>query len=482
MAGALIDIGSGNTLSGDTAGFTKVVTAQASEPSSVGAIRSFQENDDGVALGADPQLLSIEADLDYRARIATDTMLEDTIFNYTAQNTGKTIYRNTTMTNSWTSQGVVTNAGNITTTTTGTLLQSYAYFPCMGTATLSGDFQIAFSHWPVSNDIKEYGFGLPAAANPYAPTDGVYIRVSSSGASAVCNFNGIETVAPFAAFTPTLNKKYQFIIYIHHRVAEFWINDAGTVGLYAVIDTPAGNGQPNASSSLPWFFRHVIAGGAASVASNMTVSNISVRVGGQTYTRSLGEFGNAVYGSYQGLDGGTMGSLANYANSANPTAAVPTNTTSAVCTGLGGQGWETDTLAVTTDGIIMSYQVPSGTATVPGRRLKITRVKIDGYIQTALTGGGYNAQFSLAFGSTNVSLATAEAAAAKAPRRLALGSHSVASAAAALTQLATITADFTGGEIYVNPGEFVQIVKKKVGTAPSAGVIAWTFTIVYAWE
>jgi hypothetical protein len=481
MTGALIDLGGGNTFSGDSAGFAKVTLAQAVEPSSVGAIRSFQENDDGVVLGEDPQLLSVETDLDYRARIATDTMLEDTIFNYAAQNTGKTAYRNTTMTNSWTSQGVVTNAGNITTTTTGTLLQSYAYFPCMGTATLSGDFEIAFSQWTVSNDIKEYGFGLPANTNPYAPTDGVYVRITSAGAIAVCNFNGVETQQPFAPFTPTLNKKYQFIIYVHHRVAEFWVNDGDSVGLYAVIPTPAGNGQPNAASSLPWFFRHVITGGAASVASNMVVSNISVRAGGQTYTRSLGEFGNAVYGSYQGLDGGTMGSLANYANSANPTAAAPTNTASAVCTGLGGQGWETDTLAVTTDGIIMSYQVPAGTVAVPGRRLKLISIKIDGYVQTTLTGGGYNAQFSLAFGHTAVSLATAEAAATKAPRRIALGSHSVASAAA-LTQLQSIYVDFSGGEVYVNPGEFIQIVKKKIGTAPSAGVIAWTFTPVYAWE
>ena len=36
--------------------------------------------------------------------------------------------------------------------------------------------------------------------------------------------------------------------------------------------------------------------------------------------------------------------------------------------------------------------------------------------------------------------------------------------------------------VYVNPGEFVAVVKKKVGTAPSAGVVAHTITYDYSWE
>jgi hypothetical protein len=103
-------------------------------------------------------------------------------------------------------------------------------------------------------------------------------------------------------------------------------------------------------------------------------------------------------------------------------------------------------------------------------------------VQTALTGGGYVAQWSLAFGHTAVSLATAEAANAKAPRRIALGVQSVASGAVALTVLSEVLVNLNEAPVYVNPGEFVQLVKKKVGTAPSAGVIAHTVTVVYSWE
>jgi hypothetical protein len=71
------------------------------------------------------------------------------------------------------------------------------------------------------------------------------------------------------------------------------------------------------------------------------------------------------------LSGTTQGSLANYANSTNPTAVVPTNTTAALGVGLAGQFWEIDTLAVTTDGIIQSYQNNLISSSVPGRRLAI---------------------------------------------------------------------------------------------------------------
>ena len=235
------------------------------------------------------------------------------------------------------------------------------------------------------------------------------------------------------------------------------------------------------AAALPYSLRHAIVGGAAGAIINMVVNSYTVSLGGPTPGDSLPTVGNRMLGSHQGLSGGTMGSLANYANSANPTAAVPTNTTAALGSGLGGQFWETDTLAVTTDGVISSYQVPAATVNAQGRRLVLYGVKIVSSVQTVLTGGGYVANWSLAFGHTAVSLATTEAAATKAPRRVALGKQTVAAAAAALTLLATVEQRFAT-PIYVNPGEFIQTVKKKVGTAPSAGVIDHQVTFDYGWE
>ena len=182
-----------------------------------------------------------------------------------------------------------------------------------------------------------------------------------------------------------------------------------------------------------------------------------------------------------------MGSLANYANSASPTTAVPTNTSAALGTGLGGQFWETNTLAVNTDGIIMSYQVPIPTTTgVRGRNLRINSVSLSSYVQTALTGGPYVTQYSLAFGHTSVSLATTEAATTKAPRRIPLATCTQAvTAAQAVSTLISQpggTTQHFDNPICVYPGQFVAVVAKHVGTVGTAGTIGHVITLDYSWE
>lgn len=70
--------------------------------------------------------------------------------------------------------------------------------------------------------------------------------------------------------------------------------------------------------------------------------------------------------SYQGQTGQTLGSTALYTNSlAAGAGAVMTNTTAALGSGLGGQFSALPTLAVGTDGIVSSYQVPVGTSAAP---------------------------------------------------------------------------------------------------------------------
>jgi len=466
----LLGNSSGNVAEVNSSNEVKSVTDKSR--SSIGV---FNENDSGTVMGT-PYLRSAEVDDDSRLRTSQDNVVDYETFNYTAQNTGKFSYANTTMTIAWSAAGMTTNSGNITTTTTGVNFGTYGYFPMIAPGELYCEMAASFTAQPTNNTLIDFGMFVRGAANPYAPADGVYFRLNSAGLNAVINSNGTETVE-LLTFAYDNNKVYQFIIAVHETKSEFWIDDV----LYARIDTPIGQGQPFMSSALPFSVRHAITGGAAGSAISLIVKDFNVSIGGLNFSDNMGVVGNRLYGSYQGLSGGTMGSLANFANSANPTAAVPTNTTAALGTGLGGQFWETDTLAVTTDGIIDSYQVPAGTANVQGKRLRISGIFIDSIVQTALTGGGYNAVWSLAFGHTAVSLATSEAATTKAPRRLPIGVNTVASGAVATTQLIRVSLQLTH-PVYVNPGEFVAIVKKKVGTAPSAGVIGHYITLDYSWE
>jgi hypothetical protein len=323
----------------------------------------------------------------------------------------------------------------------------------------------------------------------------VYFRLSAAGLQGVVSNNGTETttaVFPLAlgagAYVYANNENHKYLIQMSNTVVTFWIDNV----LHGTIETPAGYAYPVKSATLPWSVRHAIVGGAAGAATQALIADYRVYNRGALFADDLGVVGSRIYGSYQGLSGGTMGSLANYANSANPTAAVATNTTAALGSGLGGQFWETATLGVNLDGIICSYQVPAGSATVPGRRLKITGVSLTTYVQTVLAGGPLIQQFSLAFGHTNVSLATGESGSfasgtTKASRRVPLAAFTqqITAAQAASTvvsQPGGSQVDFNKAPIYVNPGEFVQVVAKKVGTAITAGVLGHVIRFDYSWE
>jgi hypothetical protein len=481
---------SGNPVDVNADGQMKVVpeTDAAGKPGNVGASRIFNENDTGAITGQ-ASLVSGEVDSDYRNRISVDMILDEENFNYVAQNTGKHLYSNTTMTNAWTAGQLTTNSGSITTTTTGTVLQTYAYFPSIGTQTLSADVELAFSAQPQTNSFIEFGPAIPGAQT-VAPTDGVFFRLGPAGLLGVASFNGAETPTAVFPWTYTNDKKYQFIVYDCATFADFWVDEGNGAVRLGSIPLPAGQGRMAMSSARPFMIKHRITGGAAGGVLQAKVGAYNVRSGGSNITSTISTQGNRIYGSYQGQSGGTMGSLARVGtittgNEANVTAAVPTTTTAALGSGLGGTFWETVSLAVNTDGIIMSYQVPVATVNVPGRRLVLRGMYLNSYVQTVIVGGPYTAEWFLAFGHTAVSLATTETAASKAPRRIALPFvQQVTAAQAVNTTVAQSQSfcDFGDAPVFVNPGEFVQLCTRHIGTVGTSGTVVHRVTPVFGWE
>jgi hypothetical protein len=94
-------------------------------------------------------------------------------------------------------------------------------------------------------------------------------------------------------------------------------------------------------------------------------------------------------------------------------------------------------------------------------------------------------QFSLAFGHTNVNLATAEAVNAKAPRRVGIGFASWAIGAPIGDQPkgGKIMFDTGDAPIFVNPGEHIALVGKfLMGTATASQVINFVYQPLYGWE
>jgi hypothetical protein len=470
-------------------------TDATANPGNVGAVRHFGENDGGTLTG-DILLRSPEVDFDYRQRVSQDIIFDDHVFNTTAQDTGKHSYANTTMTNTWTAGQLTTNSSSITTTTTGTVFATYSQFPIQGTTTVSADTEIGFSAQPQTNTFIEFGIGI-SGAQTVAPTDGVFFRLNSAGLQGIASFNGAEVstgIFPLANGAGTWvyqnSKRYQFICYVTPIEAQFWVNDGTGANCLGTIFLPTAQSRMCMSSYGQFFLKHRITGGAAGGVIQATMGAYNVRVGGTNLISTVSTAGNRIQGSYQGGSGGTMGTLARVGtittgNEANVTAAVPTTTTAAVGSGLGGTFWETVSLAANTDGIIMSYQVPAGTVNIPGRRLCLRGIYLTSYVQTVIVGGPYTAEWFLAFGHTAVSLATTETATTKAPRRIALPFvQQVTLAQAVQTTLAQnmTFCDFGDAPVYVNPGEFVQLCTRHIGTAGTSGTVVHRVTPVFGWE
>jgi len=457
----------------------KVILPDGSTAADAAGVAIFSENDAG-AITTNRSIRSPETDQDYRFRVSLDTLLEDEIFNYTAQNTAKHNYITTNITSTWTAAGLTLNGSSITTTTSGTLVRSYKTFPILDPGTLAISTAISFSAASVPTNVAiDYGLMLPAAATPFVPLDGVYFRASSAGWTGVINHNGTETsVGPFT-FTPVANRVYGFIITVHERQVDFWVDNQ----LLGSITVPTGQGQVYMSEALPWGIRQAHVGAAGGIF-QAVVKNYSVSIGGLQISDTLGEMSNRAVGCYEGLSGGTMGSLASYANSTNPTAAALSNT-AALVTGLGGQYAFNAAVAAATDGIVTSFQVPALTVATRNRRLKINGIRIDAVNNgAAVATTATTLQWSLAFGHTAVSLATTEAATTKAPRRIALGlqTWAVGAAIGAGPQNGVIDVNFDS-PIYVNPGEFVAVVAKfLIGTATASQTIFGTVTFIHSWE
>ena len=337
-----------------------------------------------------------------------------------------------------------------------------------------------FAQVPQANNVTEWGFGL--AATTAAPTEGVFFRLTSAGQFVcVVNNNGTELTSAAINFNTYVgaNTEREFYIIITDTSAQFFISDEV---MCAEIFLGAAGSSLTLSQCLPVFFRTYNVG-ATSSAQQFKLGGVSITMEGTMPTKTWPSIqAGGMMHSSQLPTGVASAQTAIWANSAAPGAAVPANATANLATGLGGIFYETDTLAALTDGIIQSYQVPLGTATAPGRSLYISGIGISSFVSTVLVGGPYVAQFAIAYGHTAVSLATAEAATAKAPRRVPLPYVQAVTAAQAVSTLVGTPFIMTFDPIVIQPGEFIQLIKRKVGTAPSSGVITHTITYFGYWE
>jgi len=458
----------------------KVVTETdvATNPDNVGAIRAFQENDPGTKTGT-AYLKSSEVSQDFRSRVGVDTVLFSHTFNATTQNTGLWKHVFTTMTMTQSAGFLNVNAaGTSTVASNSALLQTWRYFPLIGTAPICIGFTGNITMLPTVNEVFLCGLGVAVAAAE--PTDGVWLELSSAGLKGCIRYNGglvdkKVLIANIADMPVDQNAKYSMVV--GEREIEYWVDDV----LYGEQTLPVGQGQAFLSTALPLFiqkYNNALVGSSPNMivrVSDVTVTLMDIATN-KTWAGQLAGSGLGL----QTLDGGTYTNGAQqvqWANTALPTAAAATNTTAALGAFLGGIFQMNAAATSATDVIISSYQNPLGGVNQTGRVMHIRGIKVD-----IVNAGAANSAtvpttlaIALGWGSTAASLATTESASfatgtTKIRRPQPIGVVSIPVSAVVGQQGSSIQFDFEA-PIIVNPGEFVGVFGKILSGAATASQV-----------
>lgn len=452
-------------------------TDVATNPGNVGAVRVFSENDPGDVTGS-AYLKSAETSTDFRLRVGTDSVWDTEQFNYTAQNFNKHKYTSTTLTMTWAGGALNTNGTSVTTTGTACQIQTYRHFPLLGAGAVYFETTMCLSAAMAANINIDFGGMTLAAAGTSVPTDGVYFRINAGGVFGVLNSNGTETTTSAFTFTQSINVFNKFTIVSTQSEVEFWIDDV----LMAHVDRGNGVSQPHYAASVPFAIRHHHTGVAGGV--------VQAKFGG--YSVTLGDmdtqrmWSSTMAGqglsSIQGASGHAAGQTANNVNSTVPATAALSNTAASYAT-LGGRFLFAALAGAETDYALFAYLNPVPTTSITGRNLVIRGVWIETFnAVVAVATTPTVLEWSLAVGSTAVSLATADGAATRAPKRISLGSQSflVGALAGANSERCDVNLD---APVVVEPGTYMHIILRvPYGTATATELFRGMVGINGYWE
>jgi len=477
MAGIKIESGSNTAGSPNVDAGYNLNVALSNTPEFIGGVRLFSENDPGTITGV-PFIKSPETSPDFRLRAGIDSVWDDDNFNYVAQNFNKHKYTSNTLTMTWAGGFLNTNGTNVTTTGTGCQLQTYRHFPIQGGGGIYFEQAVALSNNPVTNWVLDFGGFLPAAASTSIPLDGSYFRINSTGVLGVINVNGVESTTSAFTFSPVINTVYKYNITLSDTEVEFWINDI----LYGTLPKPVATGSVLYAGSVPWAVRHHHTGTTSAVI-NARIANYTVSMQDMDNVRlwATNKAGQGL-SAVQTPSGGAAGQTSNNVNSTVPATATLSNTAAGYAT-LGGRFLFAAVAGAETDYALFAYLNPVPTTGITGRNLVIRGVWVETYnAVVAVATTPTVLEWTLGVGSTAVSLATADAAATRSPKRISLGSQSflVGALAGSNSERVDINLD---APVVVEPGTYAHIILRvPYGTATATELFRGQVGINAYWE
>jgi hypothetical protein len=194
-------------------------------------------------------------------------------------------------------------------------------------------------------------------------------------------------------------------------------------------------------------------------------------------------------GAYQVQPGSSTSTpiTANYVNNTAPVSISLSNTTqTGTYLSLGGHYLFTvPATAAETDFIMFSFQNPVGTATLPGKTLYITSVRIgEAVVTTVLSAHYHYLQWGIGANASALTLATVtDSVTAMAYRRMTLGGQGFLAGATLGTTAPGFQVDFSSAPLICAPGNFTTIIMRDVSNAATAtGAIRGNVTIIGYFE
>lgn len=407
---------------------------------------------------------------DYRKRVGVDTPQFFRVFTGTVVNTVVWQQNLTTMTVTQSGGFLRMNAGNAVASGNAANVYSYQFFSQQLTMPIYCEMDVKYAATDLQTNVTaELGL-MNGPTGTADPTDGAFFRYQNSSLFAVLSYGGTSGEVPIlidASLVPPVNETAHYLIALYADYAEFWINGV----LCARIQQPMSNGALTLSPSQLVAFRLRNTGVVGS-AVQIHVASAGVDLGDALSGQPWGEaMVNGGGGSWQTQDGAaTPGQTALWGNSAAPAAGTLSNTAlpAAAYNTIGGLFDYNAPAGANTDYIAFAFQVPAGTNVLPGKSLWIDEVAISLYNDgAAVATTPTRCEWAIAVGSTALSLATADAATTRSPKRVPLGGQtlSVGFVVGEGCKEGTLVRNFKDG-LMVEPGTFLHfILRVPVGTA-----------------
>lgn len=462
---AAIQSGSNTSNLADVDGTSKALRGTLYEPGGAVAVQKRWEAPAEIAgvpaLGVnDGMLTGMRTDRKGGLATAWHNPLLIEMFENTTINPQRLLAIATTMAASQSSvAGLTINSTNITTVSTGYMIQSTKRFMKAQRNPLQGKFRARLEHY--ANSVIELGFGDAAAFNG-ANTNGAYFQITSSGVvQCVVTFNGVD--GPVGTPITVLNsaRYYVWDIVMDDDEILFTIQDTGTDEIVhrETLAVPNTAQRIWASSALGFQARVYNTAVAPATAPHMFLTDVYIldldANKNKTWAQALAGMERALVASpFSGAQ------LHAWANSAEPANATLSNTAAGYTT-LGGKFQFVAPVGATTDFALFGFQVP-----VPSNFV-ITGVTIDTWnLGAAVATTPHLLTWAIGVGSTAVSLATATV------MRVPIGAQ-ILPIGTVIGGLANrLERQFPGG-LHCPSNRFIHVILRiPVGTATASQVIA----------